>query len=115
MNLDFSSVPSREVLEEGMYTMLIKKVEEKTSSTGKPMLTVLFEEIEKKTGIFENYVLQDNCLWKLKELLDCLGIDTSETVNIEPSELEGQFVKAKVIQEDYHGEPTNRIKKVFAA
>lgn len=115
MNLDFSSVPSREVLEEGVYTFLIKKVEEKTSQTGKPMLCVLFEEVEKKTGIFENYVLQDNCLWKLKELLDCLGIDTSENVNLEPSELEGQFIKGKVIKEEYNGDDVNRIKKVFAA
>ena len=40
LNLDFSSVPSREPLEEGIYSLTIAKVEETTSSTGNPMLKV---------------------------------------------------------------------------
>lgn len=115
MTLDFSSVPSREILEEGVYTALIKKVEQKTSSTGKPMILVLFEETEKKSGIFENYVIDPNCLWKLKELLDALGFDTSTSCDFDPADLEGQFVKIKVIQDEYNGETVNRVKKVYAA
>lgn len=115
MNLDFSSVPSREPLEEGLYECLIKKVEEKTSSNGKPMISVLFEETESKAGIFENYVIQENCLWKLKELLDAVGMDTSAQVNLDTTELEGVIVKCKVIQDEYNGDIVNRVKKIFAA
>lgn len=115
MTLDFSSVPSREVLPEGVYTALIKKVEEKKSSTGKDMIVVLYEETEKKTGVFENYVMDPSCMWKLKELLDALGFDTSGTVDFNPADLEGQFVKVKLIQDEYNGETVNRVKKVYAA
>lgn len=115
INLDFSSVPSREPLAEGTYTFLIKSVEEKKSSTNKDMLLILFEETETKTGVFENYVLDANCLWKLQELLNALGIDCSGDVSFEPSEIVGEFVKGKVIQEEYEGSIKNRMKKIYAA
>ena len=115
INLDFSSIPSREPLAEGVYTFEVKKVEEKTSSSGNPMLCVLFEEIETKTGVFENYVLTANCLWKLQELLTAVGIDASADVSFEPEYLVGQVVKGKVVQEDYEGNIKNRMRKIYAA
>lgn len=115
INLDFSSIPSREPLAEGVYTFEVKKVEEKTSSSGNPMLLILFEEIETKTAVFENYVLTANSLWKLQELLNALGMDTSAEVSFEPEDLVGQVVKGKVVQEEYDGNIRNRMKKIYAA
>ena len=115
INLDFSSIPSREPLAEGIYTFMIKRAEEKTSSTGKPMLLILFEELETKTGVFENYVLTAECLWKLQELLRALGLEASGEVALDTDDLLGQIVKGKVIQDEYAGEPVNRMKKIFAA
>lgn len=115
INLDFSSVPGNVLLDEGTYNVSIKKVEEKVSSTGKPMLFVVFEEEETKTGIFENYVLTAECLWKVKELLAAAGYETSGALEFDPQELIGLVFKAKVVQEDYNDSKTNRIKKIFAA
>lgn len=115
INLDFSSIPSREPLAEGVYSFEIKSVEEKTSSTNKPMLLVRFDEQETGTAVFENYVLEASCLWKLRELLDALGMECSGEISFEPEALIGEFVKAKVTQEEYNGEVRNRLKKVFAA
>jgi hypothetical protein len=117
LNLDFSSVPSREPLEEGVYNLTIAKVEEKTSSTGNPMLAIEYDvnEVEGNRKLFDNYVLIDKCLWKIQELFKALGIDTSEVVTIDPNELVGQSVNAKVIQEQYNGETVNRVKKIFPA
>ena len=112
--LDFSSVASNEPLEEGMYELDITKVEEKQSQTGKDMLLVTFKHQETGTAIWENYLFQDNCLWKLKELLDAVGLDTSGTVEIDFDDLVGQTVNAKVIQEEYNGQMKNRIQKVYA-
>lgn len=114
MTLDFSNVATREPLEEGIYEMLIEKVEEKTSSTGKDMLLVTFKYLETGTAVWENYLFQENCLWKLKELLDAVGIDTQGSVQFDPQDLVGQFVSCKVIQEEYNGDMKNRIKKVEA-
>ena len=117
MNLDFSSVPSREPLDEGVYDLTIAKIEETTSSTGNPMLKVEYDvnDVEGNRKLWDNYVLIDKCLWKVKELFDALGIDTSELVEMDVSELLGMQVKAKVIQETYNGDIVNRIKKVMPA
>lgn len=115
LNLDFSSVPSREPLEEGVYHLQIAKVEETSSSTGNPMLKVEYNvlEVEGNRKLWDNYVLIDKCLWKVKELFDALGIDTSELVEMDVTELVGLEVQAKVIQETYNGDIMNRIKKVM--
>ena len=117
LNLDFSSVPSREPLDEGVYDLTIAKIEETTSSTGNPMLKVEYDVngVEGKRKLWDNYVLIDKCLWKVKELFDALGIDTSELVEMDVSELLGMQVKAKVIQETYNGDIVNRNKKVMPA
>ena len=115
LNLDFSSVPSREPLEEGVYHLRIAKVEETTSSTGNPMLKVEYDvmDVEGNRKMWDNYVLIDKCLWKVKELFDAIGVDTSELVEMDVTELVGMEVNAKVIQETYNGDIVNRIKKVM--
>lgn len=115
LNLDFSSVPSREPLEEGVYHLQIAKVEETNSSTGNPMLKVEYNVlgVDGNRKLWDNYVLIDKCLWKVKELFDALGIDTSELVEMDVTEMVGLEVQAKVIQETYNGDIMNRIKKVM--
>ena len=115
INLDFSSVPSREPLEEGVYHLQIAKVEETNSSTGNPMLKVKYDVlgVEGNRKLWDNYVLIDKCLWKVKELFDALGIDTSALVEMDVNELVGLEVQAKVIQETYNGDVMNRVKKVM--
>lgn len=116
LNLDFSSVQSgNTLLEEGMYTVTLESIEEKVSSNGKPMLLVRFREDTTQTALFENYVLAENCLWKLKELLSAAGLECDGIVDFDTDELIGLMFKAKVIQEDYNDSKVNRIKKVYAA
>ena len=115
LNLDFSSVPSREPLEEGVYPLRIANVEETTSSTGNPMLKVEYDviDVEGNRKLWDNYVLIDKCLWKVKELFDAIGVDTSELVEMDVTELVGMEVNGKVIQETYNGDIVNRIKKIM--
>lgn len=115
LNLDFSSVPSREPLAEGVYTLRIAKVEETTSSTGNPMLKVEYDVIGVEGGrkLWDNFVLIEKALWKLKELFDALGIDTSSIVEMDVQELVGLEVQAKVVQDTYNGDIVNRVKKIL--
>jgi hypothetical protein len=117
LNLDFSSVPSREPLDEGMYNLTIAKVEETTSSTGNPMLKVEYDVngVEGNRKLWDNYVLIDKAMWKLKELFDALGIDTSAVVEMDVTELVGMQVTAKVVQDTYQGDVVNRVKKIYPA
>ena len=117
LNLDFSSVPSREPLDEGVYCLTIAKVEETTSSTGNPMLKVEYDvnDVPGNRKLWDNFVLIDKCMWKIKELFDALGIDTSTIVEMDVTALVGMQVNAKIIQEQYNGETVNRVKKIYPA
>ena len=116
LNLDFSSVPTREPLEEGIYTVTIETAEETPAkSSGNPMIKVKYAvEGHDQNKLFDNFVLTPAALWKLKELLTALGYETSDIVNMDVQDLVGQQVQVKVIQEMYDGNMTNRIKKIFA-
>lgn len=116
LNLDFSSVPSRDPLEEGVYHLQIAKVEEKESSTGNPMLAIEYDvlDVAGNRKLWDNYVLIDKCLWKLKELFDALGVDTANIVEMDVQELVGMEVQAKVVQETYNENVMNRVKKIMA-
>ena len=115
INLDFSNVQGNVVLDEGIYNLTIESVEQKVSSTGKDMLLVRFREETTKTAIFENYVLQENCLFKLKELLSAAGLECDGICDLDTDMLVGLTFKAKVTKEQYNDNDVNRIKKIFAA
>jgi hypothetical protein len=117
INIDFSSVPTREALPEGIYQLQIAAVEETVSSTGNPMLKVTYDVlgVDGNRKLWDNYVLIEKSLWKLKELFDALGLDTADIVELDVAELVGLQLQGKVIQEDYQGSTVNRIKKVMAA
>lgn len=115
MTLDFTSVPKQILLDEGMYEVTIKKVEKKVSNSGKDMLFVVFEEVNTKSAIFENYVLTPDALWKLEELLRAAGFDTEGIIDFDEQSLVGMMFKAKIVQREYNGNTTNSIKKIFTA
>lgn len=115
LNLDFSNVPSREALPEGVYQLQIAAVEETESSNNNPMLKVEYNVlgVEGARKLWDNYVLIPKSMWKVKELFTALGIDTSELVEMDVVELVGLEVQGKVIQEMYNGDIVNRIKKIL--
>ncbi len=118
LNLDFSSVPNREPLEPGWYHGRIAKVEEKMSSTGKPMLAVEYdvigteegEEIPGNRKLFENWVLTDAALWKVQAVFKALDLPTEAIVDLDTEELIGMELFLKVVQETYQGEVRNQVK-----
>lgn len=117
LNLDFSSVTSRDPMPEGVYDVTISKVEQVVSkSSGNPMLKVEFDVQDPEyTGrkLWANYVLTEAAMWKVKELFDSLGLDTSSMVDMDTDELIGLSCKAKVAQREYEGNVQNEIKKTM--
>lgn len=115
ITLDFSNVKERTPLAEGIYELEITDAVEKASkSSGNMMLSVTFKELTTGTLIWENYSYIETALFKLKKLLDAIGIDVSSEVSLDPADLIGVTVKAKVIQDTYNDQITNRVKDVFA-
>lgn len=116
INIDFSNVKSIEPLEEGTYLATITKAEETTAkSSGNPMIKVEYEVEGTNNKLFDNFVLTDNALWKLKELFGALGYEDEQIVDFDINELIGQQVQLSVIVEEYEGKDVNRVKKILPA
>lgn len=113
LNLDFSSVPSREALDEGVYSLIVSEAEETTSSSGNPMISLTFDVqgVDGNRKIWDNLVLIDKCMWKVKEFFAAIGVDVSSVVTIDVVELIGMSVNAKIIKTVYQGEDKNEVKK----
>lgn len=111
INLDFSNVQERKPLEPGVYSFEVKEASEAVSKSGKPMLKVTLKESETGTLVFDNFVLEETCLWKLKQFFTALGLDTSGSLDIDPDELIGYTATASVVQEEYNGNVNNKIKR----
>lgn len=117
MNLDFSSVPSREPIPEGVYEVQIAKVEEtKSKTSNNPMLKVEFTVLDEPYNgrkVWANYVLTADALWKVKELFASLGLDSDGIVEMDTADLIGLTCKAKIAQREYNGDIQNEIKKTM--
>lgn len=124
LNLDFSSVKGFDPIPESEnYVFKIEKVEEKAAKTsGSPMLNLTVEVIADEFDgeyvgrkVFENYVLTEKCLWKLKQLLAAIGIDASGAVDLDTQELLGKTFTGSIIIQEYNGNEKNSIKNHKAA
>ena len=115
INLDFSNVTGGnfEPIPAGDYVLEIENIEEQVSKAGNNMLNITFNVAEGEYAgrkIFEFYVLTEKALWKMKDLLIALGIDTEGQVDIDIDDLEGEmFIGNVEIQEQRGYEPSNKI------
>ncbi len=122
LNLDFSAVQSRDPLEPGWYLARIAQIDEKTTTTGKPMLAVQYEVTATEDGevvpgnrkVFENWVLTSEAMWKIKQVFSALGMPTEAIVDIDTDDLLGQELMLKIIQDTYQGDIRNYIKGIKA-
>lgn len=113
--LDFSNIEKRDFspLEPGKYELEIEAVEDKVSSKGNDMMVVTFKEPNSGKKIWNNYTFTDSSMFKVQELLDAVGIDTSAVVDFDNEDLIGVGVLAEVSQEEYNGKTRNRIERVY--
>ena len=109
--VDFSGVESYNIPEEGKKHVRILKVEEATSQGGNDVLKFTFEVIkgdDKGCRVIESFSLADNALWKLKGLLQALGMKCDKKVTLDLDKLEGKELVIEVKHEEYNG--TTRAK-----
>lgn len=109
--VDFSGVESYNIPEEGKKHVRILKVEEATSQGGNDVLKFTFEVIkgdDKGCRVIESFSLAENALWKLKGLLQALGMKCDKKVTLDLDKLEGKELVIEVKHEEYNG--TTRAK-----
>jgi hypothetical protein len=112
--IDFTGVENYGRISEGYHKVKIAKVDEGSSQSGNDMLRVTFEVIsgEDKGGkVFENYTLIDTALWKLKGLLQAIGMKADGRVQIDLDRMVGKTLEILVSHEEYNGQLRARVSE----
>lgn len=118
LKVDFTGVESFNKPAEGSHKAKIKKVEETTSQGGNDMLKVTFEVVSgpsKGCRVIENYPIIETALWKLKSLLQAIGMKAEGRVQIDLDKMEGKTLEIEVFYEDYNGQDRAKISETRKA
>ena len=115
MKLDFSGVETFQRAEEGLHTCKIASADVKQSQGGNDMIVVAFEVTkgnDKGARVYENYPLVDTALWKLKGMLQAIGMKADGRVQLDLDKLIGKVCQVNVIHEEYEGKTRARVESV---
>lgn len=115
INVDLTGVESFQRASEGEHTAKIVSAEVKQSQGGNDMVVVCFEVTkgeDKGARVYENYPLIDTALWKLKGLLQAIGMKADGKVQIDLDKLVGKVVTIVVKHEEYEGKVRAKIDEV---
>lgn len=118
IKLDMTNVESFTRASEGIHTCRIKSVEQTTSQGGDDMLKIAFEVIkgaDKGARVYDNIVLTEKALWKLKALLQALGMKCEGKIALDLDSLEGKICDVSVVHEEYNGQLRAKVAEVTKA
>lgn len=119
--LDMSNVETYTKMSEGIHRVKIVACEDKTTQAGDDMIMMTFEAVngaDKGCRVFDNFVLTDKALWKLKQLLQALGVKCDGKIVLDTDKLIGKQCDAEVFHEEYNGQTrakVNEYTKISAA
>lgn len=113
-SVDFSGVESGgRAVPDDRYLLEVLSVEEKESSEGNPYFAWKWKVSEgphKGATIYDNTSLKSTALWRLKTLLECMGINVPNgKMTLDPTQWKGKKVMADVANETYQGKQKPRI------
>lgn len=115
MKLDFTGVENFLRASEGEHPCKIATADVKQSQGGNDMIVVQFEVIkgaDKTARVFENYPLVDTALWKLKGLLQAIGLRADGKVQLDLDKLIGKTCIVNVYHEEYEGKVRAKVESV---
>lgn len=113
INVDFSGVEGgRRNCPDGDYILEATSVEEKKSGEGNPYLAWKWKIAEGEYAgvvVYDNTSLQPQALWRLKGMLECLGVNVTGKLKLEPAKYLKRKLKASLVNETYQGKTRPRI------
>lgn len=115
-SFDFSDVRTFVKVPEGTYTARVKDVEEKDFASGNSGFTVQFEILSglgKGGTVYDNYPIMEQSLWKIKQLLECLGFKVPDKLRIDLMTMVGKKCTLDIIVEEYNGKDIPRVEKMY--
>mgnify|MGYP001313560415 CR=1 FL=1 len=121
LSIDFGGVQSGggRAVPDGDYQLEVEKVTEEESSEGNPYLKWIYTVTDglcKGAKIYDNTSLLPQALWRLKTLLECLGVDVPDSsLSLDLGEMVGLSVEAEIVNETYQGKTRPKISGFQAA
>jgi hypothetical protein len=112
LKVNMTGVESYVKCAEGEHIAVLKEIEEKESQNGSDMLAAVFEVIKgSSTGarVFDNFVLTEKALWKLKGYLEAVGMKADGKIVIDLDKLVGKTCIINVLHEEYNGQTRAKI------
>ena len=118
VKVDLTGVESYTRASEGIHTAKIASIELTQSQGGDDMLKITYEIIkgeDKGCKVFDNIVLTEKALWKLKLLLQAIGMKADGKVALDLDKMEGKICDIDVIHEEYNGQLRAKVSEVTKA
>lgn len=119
IELNFEGVKSFKAPPEGTYTVEVDSVEQGESAEGNAKLDWQFSITEGKnkgSKLWTTTSLLPQALFKLRDLLDALGMDVPDDVmELDLDEVVGMSCGVVVYHEDYNGKPSAKISDFISA
>lgn len=112
VKVDFSGIESYIKCEEGEHIAVLKEAELKTSEAGNDMIACVFEVVAGASSgarVFDNFVLTEKALWRLKTYLECIGIKADGKLKLDLDKMTGKKCIIEVSHEEYKGQTRARI------
>ncbi len=112
--LDLTNVETYTKMSEGIHKVKVTSCEDKTSQGGDDMLVIAFEAIsgeDKGSKVYDNFVLTEKALWKVKQLLQALGIKCDGKIVLDTDKLIGKKCEVEVYHEEYNGQLRARVNE----
>ena len=114
MIYDFSKIPSRELIEPGIYTAKIVKVTSGETRNGDPQKRVDFELENGKT--ISDFILEvESVYWKIQQLLYACELKCEGKVRMSDNwgELLGKELQIRIADDEYNGVKRSRVVGYF--
>lgn len=111
--LDFTGVETFQIMPEGVHVVKVAKVTDKTFQSGSDGFSVAFEGVAgpgKGCQAFDNFPIVDTALWKIKTLLEAVGMKADGKVMLDTDKLVGKRLEIDVELEEYQGKDKPVVK-----
>lgn len=113
MKVDMTNVESYTRCPEGQFPAKLVKLEECTiQGSGDDGLKAKFEVTGgsgKGSNVFETFSLGEKALWKLKMMLEAMGMKATGKMTLDLDKLEGKSVGIEVVHDEFNGRKTAKI------
>lgn len=118
-NCDMSNVPDQfELLPEAEYEVVLMNYTDQKTKDNSDLINVEFEITEgdfRGRKLWDNFVIKENALWRLKMFLKALDLPHKGQINFDSDDWINKPLKVKVYHDEYNGKKRSKISDYLSS